>query len=179
MRLWRIAGASHAVWSGDGARLYGARWNPAGLPAIYAGTSYAICMLEILVHANRGVPPASLRYVQADLPDGGMTERAEIGGIDGWNSANFTSAQAYGRAWLQSRRSLVLLVPSVVTEGLDWNAVINPLHPAFSDILVGPETEVAWDPRLRRHAGGSAGSGGSIGVYADPPKGTALPALPS
>jgi RES domain-containing protein len=179
MRLWRIAGASHAVWSGEGARLYGARWNPAGLPAIYAGTSYAICMLEILVHANRGVPPARLRYVQADLPEPVAIERAEMDGIAGWNSANLAAAQAYGGAWLRSRRSLVLLVPSVVTEGLDWNAVINPLHPAFADIVAGPEHDVAWDPRLRENAGGSGGLGGSIGVYADPPKGTAPPALPS
>ena len=167
MRLWRIAGASYVVWSSEGARLYGARWNPAGLPAIYAGTSYAICMLEILVHANRGVPPARLRYVQADLPEGAAIERAEIGEVAGWNSANPGAAQAFGGAWLRSRRSLVLLVPSVVTEGLDWNAVINPLHPAFPGVVVGPELEVAWDPRLRNRAGGSGGAG------------TAPPALPS
>jgi RES domain-containing protein len=166
MRLWRIGGASHAVWSGEGARIHGARWNPAGSYAIYAGTSYAISMLEILVHANLRVPPSRLLYVQADVPDG-VIERADVSAVAGWNSANFGPAQVFGGAWLRSQRSLVLLVPSVVTEGLDWNAVINPLHPAFADVLVGPELEVAWDGRLRRHDGGSGGAG------------TAPPALPS
>jgi RES domain-containing protein len=167
MRLWRIAGASHVVWSGDGARLFGGRWNPAGVPAIYAGTSYAISMLEILVHANMRVPPLRLRYVEAELPEGAAIERADVSVIASWNSANFAAAQAFGGAWLQSRRSLVLLVPSVVTEGLDWNAVINPQHPLFSDIVASPEADVAWDARLRKIDGGSGGAG------------TAPPALPS
>jgi RES domain-containing protein len=167
MRLWRIAGASHVVWSGDGARLFGGRWNPAGVAAIYAGTSYAISMLEILVHANMSVPPSRLRFVAADVPEGAKIERADFAVIAGWNSANFTATQAFGAAWLRSRRSLVLLVPSVVTAGQDWNVVINPLHPDFSSVVVGPEQDVAWDLRLRKNAGGSGGVG------------TAPPALPS
>jgi RES domain-containing protein len=157
VRLWRIAGASHQVWSGEGARIYGARWNPPGVPAIYAGTSYAIAMLETLVHANMSVPPVRLRYVWADVGDEAV-ERAEIGAITGWNGADGAAARAYGGAWLRERRSLVLLVPSVVTVGLDWNAVINPMHPLFSSIVVSSETPVAWDERLR-NAGGFGGAG--------------------
>ncbi len=149
MRLWRIAGVSHPVWSGEGARIYGSRWNPPGLPAIYAGTSYAIAMLEILVHANMSVPPRRLNYVQADV-DEAAVERAEV---LGWEAA-----QAFGGAWLRERRNLVLLVPSIVTCGLDWNAVINPLHPSFSRIAVSAEFSVAWDERLRNEEGtGGAG----------------------
>ncbi len=152
MRLWRIAGASYSVWSGEGARLHGARWNPPGLPAIYAGTSYAICALEILVHANAHAPPRHLRYVQADLPDETLVERADVTRIDGWDGPNISAAQAFGKAWLLARRSLVLLVPSVVTKGLDWNAVVNPLHPAFGSISVTTDLAVAWDSRLRSGA---------------------------
>ena len=36
MRLWRIGSALYPVWSAEGARLKGGRWNHPGIPAIYA-----------------------------------------------------------------------------------------------------------------------------------------------
>jgi RES domain-containing protein len=148
MRLWRIAGASYPVWSGEGARIAGARWNPAGIPVIYTGTSFAISALEILVHANVGAIPRRFSYVHADVPDDAPIEEADMSLIPGWNSADMSSARAFGRDWLRERRSLVLLVPSVVTNGLDRNALVNPAHPDFVRITVSAESPVAWDPRL-------------------------------
>jgi RES domain-containing protein len=153
MRLWRIAGAHHPVWSGEGARLRGGRWNAPGLAAIYAGTSYAITALEILVHANTGALAHNLRYVEATLPDGTEIDRADSGQIPGWESADLSAAQAYGTTWLRARRTLVLLVPSVITRGLDWNAVINPAHPAFAHIRVTTESQAMWDDRLTLQGG--------------------------
>jgi RES domain-containing protein len=148
MRLWRIAGAFHTVWSGEGARLRGGRWNPPGLPAIYAGTSYAIAALEILVHTSADALPANLLFVHADLPPNASIEHAAFDTL-AWDGPNLAAPQAYGKAWLLERRSLVLLIPSVVTRGLDWNALINPLHPDFTSIEVSPETPASWDTRLR------------------------------
>jgi hypothetical protein len=58
--LWCIVTGAHRVWSGEGARRFGQRWNPPGYPAIYAGTSFALCLIEVLVHANAmgGARPA-------------------------------------------------------------------------------------------------------------------------
>jgi len=148
MRLWRIAGAHHPVWSGEGARLHGGRWNPPGLAAIYAGTSYAIAALEILVHANIAALARNLRYVEATLPDGTDIDRAEADQVPGWDSPDLSAAQAYGTSWLQARQTVVLLVPSVVTRGLDWNAVINPAHPAFANISVTTDAQAVWDDRM-------------------------------
>ncbi len=149
MRIWRICGAAFTVWSGEGARMRGGRWNPPGLPAIYAGTSYAIAALEILVHANTHGLPRELKYVFADLPEETRPERVDENRVEKWAAPDMRQAQAYGKAWLQERRSLVLLVPSVVTRGLDFNAVINPLHQDFSAIAVADEAPVVWDMRLR------------------------------
>jgi RES domain-containing protein len=150
MRLWRIAGAHHPIWSGEGARLNGARWNPPGLPAIYAGTSYAIAALEIIVHANGDKLPENLVYVEITLPEGAAIERADPAGIKNWSGADMAATRAYGKTWLLADRSLALLVPSVVTRGLDWNAVINPHHPDFTRIIVTPVQQVVWDTRLGR-----------------------------
>lgn len=149
MRLWRIATGAHAIWSGEGARLFGQRWNPPGLPAIYAGTSFAVCLLEILVHANRKTPPSAARYVEAVIPDDVSREVFDPVLLPGWDNPRDPSiAQAFGRAWIEDRRSALLLVPSVVTGGRDTNGVVNPEHPDAARIEVGPEIAVALDRRL-------------------------------
>ena len=149
LRLWRIVTGPHPVWSGEGARLFGQRWNPAGMTTIYAGTSFAVCLVEILVHANRKSPPSAARFVEAVAPDDVSRETFGPGAHPGWNDLDDLSvAQAFGRAWIQGRRSALLFVPSVVTGGRDTNAVVNPDHPDAARIAVGPEAPVALDPRL-------------------------------
>ena len=149
LRLWRVVTGPHPVWSGEGARLYGQRWNPPGLPAIYTGTSFAVCLIELLVHANRKSPPSGARFVEADVPDDVSRERLSPGSLPGWDDPHDTSiAQAFGRDWIQSRRSALLIVPSVVTAGRDANVVVNPEHADAARISVGPETPVDLDPRF-------------------------------
>jgi RES domain-containing protein len=49
---WRIVQErySHQAFTGEGARLYGGRWNSPGVPMIYASQSRALAALEMLVH---------------------------------------------------------------------------------------------------------------------------------
>jgi RES domain-containing protein len=149
LRLWRIVTGSHPVWSGDGARLYGQRWNPPGSPAIYTGTSFAVCLIELLVHANRKSPPSGARFVEAVVPDEVSRERFDPASLPGWDDPHDTSvAQAFGRDWIKSRRSALLIVPSVVTAGRDTNVVVNPDHTDAALISVGPEAPVVLDPRF-------------------------------
>ena len=149
LRLWRIVTGRHPVWSGEGARIFGQRWNPPGFPAIYTGTSFAVCLVEVLVHANRTIPPSSARYVEAAVPAEVSCETFDPNAYPGWDDPTDTTvAQDFGRLWLQERRSALLLVPSVVTGGRDTNAVVNPEHPDAARITVGPETPASFDPRL-------------------------------
>jgi RES domain-containing protein len=149
LRLWRIVAGPHPVWSGEGARLFGQRWNPAGLGAIYAGTSFAICLVELLVHANRKSPPSAARFVEAVAPDDVSREEFHPAGRAGWDDLHDLSvAQAFGRDWIREQRSALLVVPSVVTAGRDANVIVNPDHPDAARISVGAETPVALDRRL-------------------------------
>ena len=148
MRLWRIANALYPVWSGDGARLKGGRWNRPGTPAIYAATSYASAVLEILVHANIGRIAPTFRVVAADVPDTARIDHVAAADVPGWDAMPPGVSCDHGERWLQARAGLVLLVPSVVTGGMDLNAMINPMHPDFARIEVGPEQPVRLDSRL-------------------------------
>ena len=101
LRLWRIVTGPHAIWSGEGARLYGQRWNPPGFPAIYAGTSFAVCLTELLVHANRKSPPSGARFVEAEVPDDVSREVFNPASLPGWDDRHDTSiAQAFGKDWI-------------------------------------------------------------------------------
>ncbi|HVY14879.1 MAG TPA: RES domain-containing protein [Rhodopila sp.] len=149
MRLWRIVTGRHPIWSGEGARLFGQRWNPPGLPAIYTGTGFAVCLLEVLVHANRKTPPSAARFVEAIVPDNVTRETFDPAAYPGWDNPRDASvAQAYGRGWIESGRSALLIVPSVVTAGRDTNVIVNPDHPDSRRITVGPDHPVTLDPRL-------------------------------
>jgi RES domain-containing protein len=150
LALFRITTGTHPIWSGEGARQFGQRWNPPGLAAIYTGSSFAISLLEVLVHANRLSPPSGARYVEASVPDDVSREMFDPASWPGWNDVHDTSvARLFGREWIERQRSALLIVPSIVT-GLDTNVVVNPVHPDSSRILVGRETPVALDPRLFR-----------------------------
>jgi RES domain-containing protein len=148
MRLWRIGSALHPVWSSEGARLKGGRWNQPGTPAIYAATSYASAVLEILVHGNIGRMPRGFLYVTIDIPDDARIDRVAPDAVPGWYALPARASCQYGEAWLRAAEGLVLLVPSVVTSGLDLNAVVNPLHADFVRIVIGDEQTARWDTRL-------------------------------
>jgi len=61
LTVWRLVTARFAdtAFSGDGARLYGGRWNRKGVPLVYAAGSQSLAMLEMLVQDE----PLRARYV--------------------------------------------------------------------------------------------------------------------
>lgn len=148
MRLWRLGGVVFPLWSGEGARLKGGRWNQKGMPAIYTATSFAMGVLEIIAHANIGRVPRGTGFIAIDVPDGAPIDRVRPQDIPGWDAHPPSTSMNFGTAWLKRCEGLVLLVPSAVTGGLDQNAVVNPLHPAFAHVSVSPEQPVQLDPRL-------------------------------
>ena len=148
MQIYRIGDSRHPLWDGTGAAMVGGRWNSPGHPVIYGSLSYACAMLEILVYANIGRIPATQVYVVAQVPDSIFIERHDAQSLPhGWDGDDPSMARRFGDQWLQEARSAVLVIPSVVAT-LEYNAVINPLHPNASQLLVSPSQKVIWDQRL-------------------------------
>ena len=58
-----------------------------------------------------------------------------------------TVSKSFGESWCLARRSVVLLVPSVVARP-DHNVLINPAHPDFGKIETSLHEPVYWDRRL-------------------------------
>lgn len=148
MQLFRIGDERHPIWDGSGASWVGGRWNSVGRPLIYASTSYACAMLELLAHASIGRIPMTHRFVCVAVPADVSIEKLDMPSLpDGWDAPDSPSAKAFGDLWIAQARSAILLVPSVVAR-LDFNALVNPLHPHARLLQPSAAQEVVWDKRL-------------------------------
>jgi RES domain-containing protein len=148
MKAYRIGSGGHPVFDGTGAALFGGRWNAVNQRVIYAGSSFAIAMLERLCYTALGRVPIGDRFIEIDIPDS-MIEVLDERSHPGWDEAGSEVAVALGSAWWRAGRCAVLSVPSALTR-IDRNLVINQDHPNVPRIVVGAEQPVRWDPRLFR-----------------------------
>lgn len=133
MKVYRIALTQYCDTSGEGAKLYGGRWNLTGNPAIYAGASVSASLLERLT-----IDPellSSERYVlysvmEFTIPDQ-MIFMQKIDDLPlEWNQIPAVRASMeYGTSLLKSG-ILCFAVPSVVDPS-SLNYVINPLSKNF------------------------------------------------
>jgi len=151
MNVWRLVTARFAdnAFSGEGARLYGGRWNRKGAALVYTAESQSLAMLEMLVQDE----PLRARYViiQARIPKGLKIRQIELAQLPpDWRTISArTQLQAIGSAWAQEQSTAVLAVPSVVIPG-ETNYLFNPLHPPFSKIEIGEPQAFITDLRLIR-----------------------------
>ena len=81
--VYRLIRAERAddVLSGEGAQLYGGRWNPPGYPVMYAGATIEICALEKFVHLTGAAHPP-LVLVSIDVPDDKALKAAAAQGTE-------------------------------------------------------------------------------------------------
>lgn len=139
MLVWRLVRAPFADLSGEGARVYGGRWNSPGQPMLYAADSAALAVLEVRVHLDLPpeLVPDDYRLVTVDLEDL-PTEELSILPDD---------ARAFGDEWLREQRSPVLRVPSFIVPESS-NFLLNPLHPQAAAARITQKREFAFDRRL-------------------------------
>lgn len=148
MRCYRIVKPAYAATalSGEGARLFGGRWNPPGHRCVYAAGSRALAVLEMLVHltpASRGI---EFRLLELDFPDELVAPRLRT--RSGWNEhPPGRASQEAGLEWLKAARHIALPVPSVVIPEED-NLLLNPAAPGFERLRIIAETSFQLDLRL-------------------------------
>jgi len=148
--VWRITKQKHAknAFTGDGARLYGGRWNSSGKLVVYTAESRALALAEILVRLEfAGVLSRYVVFqVEIDEPYIAQLELRDL--PKNWRAEPAPKRlQTLGDEWLDSAKSAVLRVPSAIVVG-EFNYLLNPLHPDFSKLRThGPE-RFSIDKRL-------------------------------
>lgn len=144
---WRIVRRERAAeaFSGEGARIFGGRWNSPGTSLVYTSDSLSLAALETLVHIN---PRISLEYVcfQVRFATSAVETLDDLP-ADWMRHPAPPSTQILGDRWAASGRSLALSVPSVLVP-LQRNFILNRQHPDFSRIEISGPHPFPFDPRL-------------------------------
>jgi RES domain-containing protein len=150
IRAWRLTKTRNAAsaFTGEGARLFGSRWSSPGLPAVFASESLALATLEVLVHLGVETPLAAYTCFEFRIP-GRLVEVLDPSSLPAnWRASPAPAGlQVIGNRWLTTGRSAVLRVPSALIPG-EADFMINPRHPAFAKIRIGPPQDHCFDPRL-------------------------------
>jgi len=150
LQAFRVADERHPVLDGTGTFLHGSRWISRGRRVIHAAESYAGSLLEILVHCNTGRIPNTQAWIRITCPERYGIAELRAAEIAGWNGFDIRGTRSLGDKWYEERRALILLVPSVVTAGVERNVLINQDHPGFRYVRATHPAPVEWDLRLFR-----------------------------
>lgn len=151
MELYRIAQEKFADdLSGNGAKIFGGRWNSEGLFALYTSSYRSLALLETLAHTPAKMLDQKV-YILITLSLPGNT-RIEV--IDknklspGWDAPDTRPlTKRMGDEFLKSKSSLLLAVPSVLMPE-ENNYLVNVLHPDMKKMKVIFKRRISFDKRL-------------------------------
>ena len=152
LTAWRLVTPKHGdprdAFSGEGARLFGGRWNFPGTPVVYSSSSLSLAALETLVHADRRRFKRDYVTFKLHLPEELVLELRDGDLPEDWRArAVSEGARRIGDAWAEARASVALSVPSVIVP-TERNYLLNPLHPRFSELVIDPPEVFRFDARL-------------------------------
>jgi len=152
MRIWRICRERYAdaAYAGEGARLYGGRWNSKGVSMVYTSTSLALAAVETFVNLEPKLRPEDLVSIETDFPDSLRTERLDVKSLPAaWYHRRDESPRVFGDKWIRNGNSPVLYVPSAAIRG-EWNVLLNPDHPVFGKLKFQEPKHFEFDLRMFR-----------------------------
>jgi len=149
---WRIVKRKHAkdAFNGEGARVFGGRWNNPGVPLVYTAESQSLATLGMLVHLDS--PELLERYILFKVG----IETSLIMDVDlaelpkNWKArSSISTCRALGDKWAGAQVSIALRVPSAIVSS-EHNFLFHPLHPDFSRLTIAQLPPFRFDSRLLR-----------------------------
>lgn len=151
MQLWRVS--RHRGLSGAGGLVVAGRWHSLGRRVVYASEHPATAQLEWLARLELSSPldlPQTIPFSEIFVDD--RASRSEIRRGDlpaGWERDEMITQQT-GNEWLESSRSLLFYVPSVLVPAR--NILINPAHREAPYVNLTATFDFRVDERLLRRS---------------------------
>jgi len=151
MEVYRITQEPFANdLTGNGARLYGGRWNSEGVFALYTSESRSLALLENIVHT----PLAILRekiymIISIYIPDDAGIQIIDAGNLPkNWDAFDANPiTRDNGDAFLKKAENLLLKAPSVLMPE-EFNYILNPLMPAMKAVKILSTRQLIFNDRL-------------------------------
>jgi RES domain-containing protein len=150
MLVYRVGNGAYARdLTGEGARLYGARWNHIGTPCLYTSSSRALAVLEFSVNVNLSRILRNLTITTIEIPEDDIhiLEISELPG-DWKDTPAPPSTKEFGTKLLNGMHHLVLQIPSTVIPE-EFNFLLNPRHPRIVQCKVLEVKDFVYDLRIK------------------------------
>ena len=130
--------------SGQGAFLYGGRWNTPGHYLIYTAENNLLAALEVAVRIP--LTQISTDYIMLPVHISDKEEMYEPRLPKDWNR-KYEFTQHIGNNFIENNKALVMKVPSALMNNTH-NYLINPKHKNFGKVKVGKPQSLIFDERL-------------------------------
>src|SRR5215469_17051151 len=115
---------------------------------VYCSEHPALAALEKLVHIqDMEELRQSYALILVDCPQELVEDHSQRLPRNWTGDSARAKLRRIGDRWIASRRSLALIVPSVVLPRSS-NILVNPLHPEFGKLQIGRSESFDFDPRL-------------------------------
>jgi RES domain-containing protein len=149
VQVWRVCSRKYRRFDGEGARLYGGRWNHAGTAIVYTSASLALAALELFVHVDIDLIPTDLVAVSTDIPDSVVVDNVKIENLPkNWRRYPAPDAlKDIGTTWAAKGSTALLAVPSAIIPE-ERNYLLNPAHRDCKRIRVRKPIPFHFDPRM-------------------------------
>jgi RES domain-containing protein len=147
--LWRIS--NYAILEGIGGLYVSGRWHTKGHPVVYCSEDPSTALLETLVHVeiDNEDRPETFQILKIQSSGDISVEQVDLKkfGSD-WRN-KLAETRSVGDEWLQSRRSLLFDVPSILVPERR-NYLINPVHPDIDKLRITARYTHPFDQRFLR-----------------------------
>lgn len=151
MFLYRISNARYADdLSGNGARLYGGRWNSEGRAIVYLASSRSLAILESLAHLSPTNIPVDYVILTIDVPDDFFEIDIKLLPNNWSEYPEPNILKEIGNSFLQKNEFLLLKVPSAIVPQ-EFNYLMNPMHQKAGKVKIVSKAPFSFDERLVGH----------------------------
>lgn len=151
MIAWRLVKRRHVAnaFDGEGARLYGGRWNLRGDAAVYLSGSLSLAALELFVHLLPEDASLPLVAIGVEIPERLRVDELAVDELPAdWRAEPGPMAcRKLGSQWLEGGRCALLRVPSVIVPH-EYNYLLNPAHAGQGDLIVHAPVPFGFDARM-------------------------------
>ena len=151
MIVFRVAQKRFASdLSGEGARLYGGRWNHILTPCIYTADSRALALLEFSVNVDAKNISKELVMLSLEVPEDNFMQLKIDKLPSDWNSIppNDKTRNLGNLILNESDLSVIGVPSSVVPE--EWNFLLNPRNMPAGWPKILDFKEIGYDFRIKK-----------------------------
>lgn len=148
MIIYRLAtGPYKDDISGNGAKIFGGRWNTQGTPVLYTAEHISLAVLEILVRADRKTIPLSYKLLKLSVPDTSKEIVVAENRLKRSWEDDLAYTQWMGTELLKAAESLIIKVPSAIVPE-ENNYLLNPAHSDYKKVKIITSSGFDFDKRL-------------------------------